>query len=106
MVKSSVKSAESGRKRSNPHETRPEVGGVTYMPGVRYSWRECATDRTDYFRMYESRRCECVERHTAIDMACPRISKIGCYETPHVVTGGKVLLEPGTGLEEAPKSIY
>ncbi len=38
MVKSSVKSAESGRKRSNPHETRPEVGGVTYMPGVRYSW--------------------------------------------------------------------
>ncbi len=38
MVKSSVKSAESGRKRSNPHETCPEVGGVTYMPGVRYSW--------------------------------------------------------------------
>ena len=30
MVKSSVKSAESGRKRSNPHETCPEVGGVTY----------------------------------------------------------------------------
>ena len=55
--------------------------------------------------MYESKRCECVERHAAIDMACPWISKIGCYETPRAVTGGKVLLEPGTGLEEAPKSI-
>ena len=38
-------------------------------------------------------------------MACPWISKIGCYETPRAVTGGKVLLELGTGLEEAPKSI-
>ena len=38
MVKSSVKSAESGRKRSNPYETYPEVGGAAYMPGVRYSW--------------------------------------------------------------------
>ena len=55
--------------------------------------------------MYGSKRCECVERHTAIDMACPWISKIGCYETPRAVTGGKVLLELGTGLEEAPKSI-
>lgn len=33
------------------------------------------------------------------------ISKTGCYETPRAVTGGKVLLELGTGLEEAPKSI-
>ena len=58
-----------------------------------------------YSRMYESKRCEYVERHTAIDMACPWISKIGCYETPFAVTGGKVLLGLGTGLEEAPKSI-
>ena len=55
--------------------------------------------------MYESKRCECVERHTAIDMACLWTSKIGCYEAPRAVTGGKVLLELGTGLEEAPKSI-
>ena len=55
--------------------------------------------------MYESKRCEYVERHTAIDMACPWISKIGCYETPFAVTVGKVLLELGIGLEEALKSI-
>ena len=34
------------------------------------------------------------------------MSKIGCYENPYAVIGGKVLLELGTGLEEAPKSIY
>ena len=39
------------------------------------------------------------------NMACPWMSKTGCYENPHAVTGGKVPLEPGTGSEGAPKSI-
>jgi len=33
-----------------------------------------------------------------------RISKIGCYENPYAVTGGKTE-KLGTGSEEAPKSI-
>lgn len=45
------------------------------------------------------------EACTMYEVAVTDDSKIGCYETPRAVTGGKVLLEPGTGLEETPKSI-
>lgn len=105
MVKSSVKSAESGRKRSNPHETCPEVGGVTYM--------RVSDTHGENVRPTALTTSECTSLNVVsmpkgcghFKMACPWMSKIGCYETPRAVTGGKVLLELGTGLEEAPKSI-
>ena len=43
-----------------------------------------------HFRMYESKRLNVSKGTLPFNMECPWTSKIGCYETPHAVTGSKV----------------
>ena len=104
-VKSSVKSAESDRKRSfqTSHETCPEVDGVTYMPGVDTHGENGMKILTN-FRTYGSIRLNLSKGNFPRFAGCSRISKIGCYESPYAVTGGKTV-KVGYRLRGKPKSI-
>jgi hypothetical protein len=79
------------------------VDGVTYMPGVGIYGENGGKTLTN-FRMYGSIPVGLPKGILPRFAECSRISKIGCYESPYAVTGGKAE-RLGTGLEEAPKGI-
>ena len=72
------------------YESCPEVDGAAYMPGFGYPWSECIKKILTNFWKYGSKRWYC-RKAIHLEWWYLWMSKIGCYESPCVVTGGAVI---------------